>query len=242
MEPHAAVGPTICVTRELAFQILACRHRNSKAPIKIPIVQDDHGAHVAVGRPVDWASGIAAKVLTKQYKMVIAELNWDCDLRILSITSYCDDQHEFDKENTPDKTSAPPGVESPKSTPSQLSHSRLTRRAASQETRGDCSITSMSAMSVERELHQLNTPELMDKADADVKDWVAACDPHADAATCATLIHGLDISQHTVESTQDAQVDSERCLAAISFLPVLATHLLVGSTGAGEHSQRMPTA
>ena len=217
---HAAAGPTFCVTREVAFQILACRHRNSKAPIKIPIVQDDHGAHVVVGRPVDWASGVAAKVLTKQYKMGIAEFKWD-DLRILSITSYCDDQHEFDKKNTPlvvvttHKTLV---VEPPKSTPSQLSHIRPTRRAALQETRGDHAITSVSAVSVEREPRQLNTPELMDKADADVKDWVTACDPHADAATCATLIHGsMDISQHTVESNKYAQVDFKRCLVQLSY-------------------------
>ena len=44
---------------------------------------------------------------------------------------------------------------------------------------------------------KLNTPGLVDKKDADVEDSVGlllATDPHVDAATCATLIHALDIT------------------------------------------------
>ena len=52
--------------------------------VYIPVVKDERGKLVAVGRPVEWGPGIAERVITKKYELINLETA-DC-YKILSST------------------------------------------------------------------------------------------------------------------------------------------------------------
>lgn len=71
---------------EFARAYVQARRHQTTGAVRIPVVKDERGKLVAVGRPVEWAPGVAAKVITKRYAVQLLETA-DC-YRLLSSTKF----------------------------------------------------------------------------------------------------------------------------------------------------------
>ena len=88
---------------EFARAYLQARRHQATGSVRIPVVKDQRGKLVAVGRPVEWAAGVAAKVLCKRYVVAFLETA-DC-YKILSSTTLETLAHDA---TSPQKRQLPP--------------------------------------------------------------------------------------------------------------------------------------
>lgn len=70
---------------EFARAYVQARRHQATGAVRIPVVKDNRGKLVAVGRPVEWPIGVAGKVISKRYQVLMLETT-DC-YRLLSSTT-----------------------------------------------------------------------------------------------------------------------------------------------------------
>lgn len=70
---------------EFARAYVQARRHQKEGAVRIPVVKDERGKLVAVGRPVEWPPGVAERVITKKYELFELETH-DC-YKILSMSA-----------------------------------------------------------------------------------------------------------------------------------------------------------